>query len=71
MKNAVAQLRFDLDVGIEFLDLDSTIALLTLSDLWRARAWLRSLWLMRAALDALPGVPLSQVIYDMSANDWK
>lgn len=41
--------RYDLDLGIETLDLDSTMALLALQDLWSARARLRARWLARRA----------------------
>ena len=54
--------RFDLDVGIEQIDLDSTLALTALTDCWRARARLRARWLMRNALDALPDFHLDQFI---------
>lgn len=53
--------RFDLDVGVELLDRESILGVLELPDLWRARARLRSRWLMRAALDALPDFHLDQI----------
>lgn len=41
--------RFDLELGIETLDLESTMALLALQDLWSARARLRARWMLRRA----------------------
>lgn len=48
--------RYDLEVGIEGLDLESTLALVALTDLWAARARLRQRWLLRRALHALAGL---------------
>jgi hypothetical protein len=45
--------RYDLDLGIEDLDLESTIALVALTDLWTARRRLRERWMARRALQAV------------------
>lgn len=64
--------RFDLDIEDDFIGLDwgSMQSLIELADLWRARARLRSRWLMRAALDALPDFHIDQLC-DTYSNDMK
>jgi len=46
MKN-VPEIRYDLALGIEGLNLDSTLALVAMTDSWAARARLRQRWIDR------------------------
>lgn len=43
--------RFDLELGIEGLDLESTMALIELQGLWSARRRLRERWTLRAEFE--------------------
>lgn len=61
--------RFDLNTDdFNGLDWESMQALLDLADSWRARARLRSRWLLRIALDALPDFHINQIAEHLKGN---